>query len=129
MVSTPEPILLVEDDADIAVSLKARLEAAGYDVTVERCGTDALTHLRESQPALVILDVQLPDVDGYAVCEVLRHRDESEAIPVVMFTVMDDPEDEARGRAAGANAYLSKDQDVSTLLRTVDDLLAHPLPQ
>ena len=119
-------ILVVEDNDDVSAILKMRLEAAGYAVAVEQTGSRACAHLRQDPPALVILDVGLPDMDGYAVCKRLRRRYQPEAVPVVMFTIRDEPQDEARGRAAGANAYLSKDQDVSVLLRTVDDLLAAP---
>ena len=128
MVTTCEPIIIVEDDADVAAILKARLNAAGYEVQLEQLGADAIRRIYSRQPALVILDVQLPDVDGYAVCEELRYRYDPEEVPIVMFTVLDDPEHEARGRAAGANAYLSKDRDAGQLMQTIEDLLANPLP-
>ena len=130
MVTTPqESMLIVEDDDDLAVILKARLEAAGYSVHTERSGAGALLYALTHQPPLVILDIQLPDCSGYAVCEQLRSRYGSAELPVVMFTVMDQPDEAQRGFAAGANSYLSKHGDFSTLLQTVDAFLADPLPQ
>ena len=118
-----ERILVVEDEDDIALILKARLESAGYEVHTETYGSSALSYAIEHHPDLVILDVKLPDLWGRDVCQELRKVYERAELPVLMFTVMNGPIDDILGFAAGADAYLTKDCEPTELLDTVDQLL------
>ncbi len=121
-----ERILVVEDEDDIAVVLKARLQSAGYAVHTESYGSAAVSYAIEHQPDLVILDVKLPDLGGYEVCEELRKVYDRADLPVVMYTVMDGHNDDVRGFVSGANAYLSKECEPDRLLDTVEQLLQEP---
>ncbi len=125
-VASQERILVVEDEADLAASLTARLEAVGYAVHTERSGSEALRYAAHHRPDLVILDVQLPDVCGYEVCEQLRRAVPHAELPVLMFSVMDTPADEMRGFASGADAYLPKRCRPTDLLQTIAQLLREP---
>ncbi|MBI4598221.1 MAG: response regulator [Candidatus Omnitrophica bacterium] len=122
-------ILVVEDDPDVASMLAIRLVAARYEAQIVRTGAVALGRLMTERPDLVLLDIQLPDISGYTVCEELRHRYERGTLPVVMFTVLDRPSEQQRGLAAGADAYLSKHDNIATLLKTIAFLLSsRPAP-
>ena len=116
-------LLIVEDDPDTAALLATRLVAARYDVQIVRTGAAALGRLMAHRPDLVLLDVQLPDISGYTVCQELRGRFDPRALPVVMLTVMDRPGEEQRGLAVGADAYVSKHDDFSALLKIIERLL------
>ena len=119
-------ILLVEDDEAMIRLVRSLLEMSGYDVSVVRCGITALTCVADSQPSLVILDVGLPDMNGYEVSRRLRHETNSWTMPILMLTGMDKPVDQLRGFASGADAYLTKPCDPPELLNTVSLLLGQP---
>ena len=117
-------ILVVEDDEPIAGLLKCRLESAGFQVRTAGDGKDALTCAAEQRPSLVILDLMLPDMDGFQVCRQIRKLSQPWRTPVLMLTAMDEPIDRLRGFAHGADAYLTKPFDADELVKTVGLLLA-----
>ena len=122
-VACQERILIVEDEEDLALILQCRLEAAGYEVHVESRGASGLRYAVEQQPNLVILDVRLPDLGGHEVCrEIRKHYDHSD-LPVLIFTVVDEPLDDLHGFVSGADAYLPKACEPSQLLDTIERLL------
>lgn len=123
--SRRERILVIEDDAAMVRVLRARLEGAGYEVRAERSGAAALTEVADTPPNLVILDLGLPDMNGYEVCRQLRQRFDPWSLPILIVTGMDKPVDQLRGFAFGADAYLTKPCDSSELLKTVALLLGH----
>ncbi len=116
-------IVVVEDDEALSRLLRALLEMNGYEVHAESGGEVALRYLRENPAELVILDLRLPDTDGYEVCRKLRHFFHSWDLPVLMLTGMDKPVDQLRGFAFGADAYLTKPCDPPEILKTVALLL------
>ena len=122
-------ILLVEDDEGMVRLLRAILEMAGYGVSSVRCGTTALTCVTDDQPALVILDIGLPDMNGYEVSRKLRQYFHPWAMPILMLTGMNKPVDQLRGFASGADAYLTKPCDPPELLKTISLLLGQPNPE
>jgi DNA-binding response OmpR family regulator len=119
-------ILVIEDEEAVVRLLKTLLEAAGYEVHAVRCGTTALACASDSNPSLVILDLGLPDMDGYDVAKKLRQFFHPWSMPIVMLTGMDKPADQLRGFAHGADAYLTKPCNPEELLRTVALLLGQP---
>ncbi|WP_200909514.1 MULTISPECIES: response regulator transcription factor [unclassified Sphingomonas] len=99
-------ILIVEDDAPLARSIAALLRSAGHAVDPVARGEDALIALADEPYALVILDVGLPDIDGFAVLQALRRR--GDKVPVLMLTARDALDDRVRGLDLGADDYLRK---------------------
>ena len=122
-VACQERILIIEDEEDLALILECRLEAAGYEVHVESRGLSGIQHVMEHPADLVILDLRLPDMEGHEVCRELRKRYDHTDLPVLMFTVMNEPLDDLQGFAAGANAYLPKACEPSQLFDTIERLL------
>ena len=122
MESQRKQILVVDDDVMVAKMLKMRLEQAGFEVHVEHTGAGALQYASEQRPALVILDLRLPDIHGYQVCALLRKFFHSDCMPVVMLTGMEQPVDQLRGYAHGADAYLTKPCEADELLGTISEL-------
>ncbi|MCW5871566.1 MAG: response regulator, partial [Candidatus Eremiobacteraeota bacterium] len=117
--------LLVVDDSVTTRSLeKSILEAAGYDVHVAADGLDAWHKLSEVEPDLVVADVEMPAMDGIALCEAIRGSKRWRNLPFVLVTALESQQDKARGLQAGADAYLPKQAfDQSQLLETVARLL------
>src|SRR5271166_3627745 len=98
-------VLAIEDDADIRQLLRALLDREGYTVTEAASGRDGLRAFHQARPDLVILDLGLPDLDGWQVLE--RIRDMSDA-PVLVLTARSSERDKVRGLNAGADDYLTK---------------------
>ena len=123
MVAESRRILVVEDEADVARLLYARLRSRGYEVLIADEGRSALASAQEFRPDLVILDLMLPDTDGYRVSEELRRRMSSCMVPILMLTARTEAADKLHGFSAGADAYLTKPYDAVELLATVRRLL------
>jgi DNA-binding response OmpR family regulator len=113
-------VLIVDDDVELVGLLRFALIAAGYDVVSAFDGEQALLRLGESEPDLVILDVNLPLLDGFAVLDRLRKTSQ---VPVMMLTVRDSEEDEVHGLDLGADDYLKKPFSPRALLARVRSLL------
>lgn len=128
-------ILAVDDDADIRnlVSLVLQseqvTEASHYDVVVVPCGTEALARLEAEEFHLVILDINLPGIDGWDICRKMKTRSRTRDIPVVFLSVRDQPLDRVIGvEVLHADAFLSKPFEPQTLVHTVNTLLTRSVP-
>lgn len=121
-------VLIVEDEQKIARLIALQLAMAGYEAHTEHSGQAALSYAAEHRPDVVTLDVRLPDMSGYEVCQELRRLYHRWDVPIVMVTAMDRPMDELRGLAHGADAYLTKPFEFSELLRTIAGLLGRESP-
>ena len=117
-------ILVVEDDVPLADILKIELESEGFEVHTENLGTPALTYAASHPINLVILDLKLPDINGYEVCKGLRKVCHPWTLPIIMLTGMTEPIDQLKGFAHGADAYLMKPCKLDDLLNTIKLLVA-----
>ncbi len=108
-------ILVVEDDFDIGNMLRIYFSGQGYSVEVAPRGSDALTVCRRQLPDLIILDIMLPDMDGYAVCRELRTTTRTKHIPIIFLTQKDERTDRIAGLELGADDYITKPFDIEEL--------------
>jgi DNA-binding response OmpR family regulator len=115
-------VLVADDDKDILQLLRLRLELLGYDVVQAANGVEALELAREQEPALAILDVMMPGLDGLEVTRQLRAG--NSPIPIILLTARIQESDVSAGLDAGADAYLGKPFDAAALREIVHDLLA-----
>ena len=115
-----ERILVVDDSKLVTDIVKMRLEMYGYTVDLAYSGEEALTRLEETTPDLMVLDVQMPGIDGYDVCRRVRANPLFEELPIIMLTSMDD---KRAGFEAGVDDYLNKDLDLLDLPNRVKLLL------
>lgn len=113
-------ILVVDDDAAIRQMLELRLSMAGYDVATVADGQDALAFFEENQADLVVLDVMLPQINGFQVCQQLR---QDSSIPVVMLSALGDIKDRIAGLEAGADDYLVKPFSPRELEARIESIL------
>lgn len=120
---TRKRILLVDDEAAIRRLIVATLGNVDFDLSVADCGRDAINLAREVRPDLVLLDVTMPDMDGFDVAEHLRSETPTRTTPIIMLTARNTAEDLARGVAVRANEYLVKPFSPLRLLNAVYQLL------
>jgi DNA-binding response OmpR family regulator len=116
-------ILVVEDDFDIANILNIYFDGQGYTVQVAGTGADALLKVKEQRPHLIMLDIMLPDMDGYSVCQQLRSRPETSDIPILFLTQKDERSDRISGLELGADDYITKPFDIEELKLRVQNSL------
>jgi DNA-binding response OmpR family regulator len=113
---TGTTILVIEDSTTQALHLQALLEEAGLQVIWAQNGQAGVKMARQAQPDLVVLDVQLPDMNGFQVCQDLKSRNDTRHIPVIMFTRHDDPEAVVLGLQSGVVDYIPKDAFADAVL-------------
>ena len=119
----PVQVLVVEDDLGMGRLIGTTLGSSQLDVAYATDGEEALQRVHGAPPNLVVLDINLPGVDGIEVCRQLKSDPATQAIPVVMVTAREDDEARERAMAAGAAAYLLKPFSPRTLLDLVYTLL------
>ncbi len=117
-------LLIVEDDFDISNMLKIYFNGHGYEVDVAARGEDALQKTRQNMPHLIVLDIMLPDIDGYEVCHRLRTTTRTSHIPVIFLTQKDDRSDKLQGLELGADDYITKPFDIEELKLRVQNAIA-----
>jgi DNA-binding response OmpR family regulator len=118
------PLLLIaDDDEDILELLGFRLERAGYETVRARHGEEALRLALEHTPALALLDVTMPGLDGYEITRRLRSDPRTSAMPVILLTARAQASDISRGMAAGADDYIKKPFDAGDLKQRIERLL------
>jgi len=116
-------ILIVEDEKDLVYALKMQLEASDYEVLVSSDGRDGLDKARHENPDLIILDLMLPNIDGYKVCRMLKFDEKYKKTPIIMLTARAQEADEKLGYEVGVDAYITKPFEPAMLLGKIEELL------
>lgn len=116
-------ILIADDEPNIVISLEYLLQRDGYQVRVARNGQEALEAIQASPPDLVLLDVMLPLVSGFEVCQKVRENPALAGMRIVMLTAKGRDVEMSKGLALGANAYVTKPFSTQDLLAQVRALL------
>lgn len=116
-------ILVVDDEPDIVLLTASRLRTHGYEVISASNGREGLEKASQEHPDLVLLDIIMPGIDGFAVLKELRGGQETHKIPVVMFTAKGQKSDVARAVSFGATDYIVKPFQASALLEKVREAL------
>lgn len=116
--------LVVEDEKDTGFLLAEHLRRWGFEPTVLEEGKNAVAWARSNQPALILLDLLLPDMDGFSICETLKLDRETNLIPIIMITALSGEEDRCHGLQVGANRYLTKPFTPDDLSRSIQDAFA-----
>lgn len=118
-----ELVLIADDDADVARSVELNLELAGYRVAIARDGQEAVDKVIELQPDLIILDIVMPRLDGFQVCQELRDDPRTANIAIILLTARSIASDKVRGLSVGADDYIVKPFDSSELAARVQSVL------
>ena len=115
-----QKILVVEDDPDIQELLQNFLQEAGYGITAASDGVDAVTRFAEDAFDLVLLDIMLPKIDGFAVCELIRRQSQ---VPIIMLTALNGEEEQIRGLDLMVDDYITKPFSMPVLIRKIAAVL------
>jgi DNA-binding response OmpR family regulator len=122
----PQTVLVVEDESSIASFVAAYLKNAGYAVRTTPSGQEALRLVDSEKPALVVLDLMLPDLDGVEVCKRIRQKGD---LPVLMLTARDEDVDKIIGLEVGADDYMTKPFNPRELVARVKSILRRAAPE
>ena len=114
-------ILVVDDDDLVLTAIKELLSPLGFVVTTSRSGAEALENLARDPFNLIILDVIMPEMDGFEVCQKIRQMDSYTGIPIMMLTARGGEEDKQREAEVGANLYLPKPIAPKRLISLVEE--------
>lgn len=118
--NAPKTILVVDDEPPIRQLLQQELEGIGYHVELANDGMEALNKIKISLPDLIILDVMMPNIDGFDLVAILKNNPATMAIPTIVLSIL---EDEERGYRLGVDRYLTKPIDIQVLLQDIKTLL------
>jgi DNA-binding response OmpR family regulator len=121
-----QTVLVVEDESSIASFVALYLKNAGYSVRTAANGGEALTEVASAQPALIVLDLMLPDIDGIEVCRRIRKNSD---VPILMLTARDEDVDKIIGLEVGADDYLTKPFNPRELVARVKSILRRAAPE
>jgi two-component system, OmpR family, response regulator VanR len=113
-------ILVVEDDIDIQELIKEFLVSQEYEVDVASDGIEGINMFNENEYNLVMLDIMLPNIDGYSLCKMIRAKSD---VPIMMLTALDDEKDEVKGFELGVDDYITKPFSFNILIRRVEAVL------
>ena len=116
-------ILIVEDEESLLKLESILLTTKGYLVQGTTTGLAALEAIAEDVPDLILLDVMLPELNGFEVCERLKADPKTRHIPIILLTARKTPEDVSRGEEVGADQYITKPFKSATVMETIDQLL------
>ncbi|MCK4413907.1 MAG: response regulator [Candidatus Eisenbacteria sp.] len=116
-------ILVVDDEVYMLHILEFSLHMEGMEVISAASGQEALQKIAEEPPDLIILDVLMPEMDGYEVCRRLKQEESTRSIPIVFLTAKDSRKDRTFGLDLGADAYITKPFSPQTLVDTITELL------
>jgi PleD family two-component response regulator len=122
-VSAPKKILIVEDDLDLSEMLSAYFRVQGYNVVTASWGEDGVKLVEEDLPDIAVLDIRLPDIDGYEVCRRIRKIRKAQHLPVIFLTEKREREDKLSGLELGAVDYITKPFDIQELRLRVRNAL------
>src|SRR5882672_8682781 len=121
-------VLVVEDDPDLVELLRFNLGSAGFSISTASNGAEALKMARSNSPDLILLDLMLPELDGFAVCEILRRDPATGSVPIIMLTALSSQLARFNGLESGATDYMIKPFSPKILLERVQQLLSASEP-
>lgn len=121
-------ILVVEDDESIRNLIVSQLQDAGFEVSTAADGLEGLAAIRDRRPDAVLLDINMPRMDGFTVLERLKNDPETSDLPVLMLSAQSSPEDIRRAVQLGANDYIGKPFESRQLLRRVNRMIRKITP-
>lgn len=122
----PPTILIVDDEPNIVIPLQFLMEQNGYNTLVAQSGEEALEMISKEKPDLVLLDIMLPGVDGFEVCEIIRLNPEWRNTRIIFLTAKGRDVDIAKGMVLGADEYITKPFSNQQIIDAVKKLLEEP---
>lgn len=116
-------ILIVDDESDIVAMLESILKRRGYNIVTALDGESCLKKASDEKPDLILLDIVLPDINGFEICKRLKEDEKTKDIRVVILTALSEEKDLSKGLEEGAYSFISKPFAIADLLDKVKDVL------
>ncbi|MFA7274596.1 MAG: response regulator [Crocinitomicaceae bacterium] len=116
-------VLIAEDDANILISLDYLMRKKGYEVFVAQDGEEALKLANEHRPDVILLDIMMPKMNGYQVCEAIKSSNETSHAKVIFLSAKSKEEDIQKGLEVGASAYITKPFSTTDIVQKVKELI------
>jgi len=116
-------VLIVDDEKNIVISLEFLLEQAGYQYEIARDGAEAIDMIGQFLPDLILLDVMMPQINGFEVCRRIRENPDWLSMKIIMLTAKGQEAEIEKGLALGANAYISKPFSTKLLMKKIREIL------
>lgn len=113
-------VLVVEDDPEINAMVGAYAELCGFQYRPALNGAGAMQQVREGTPTVVILDLMLPDADGFEICKTMRKDRAMQQVPIIILTALGGEKNRQKGMACGATDYMTKPFDPDQLMKTIE---------
>jgi CheY-like chemotaxis protein len=126
VMSKPQSVLIVDDEPNILLSLQFLMKKSGYEVRTSKNGEEALVEIARAAPDLVLLDVMMPKVDGFSVCQTIRANPEWKDVRIIMLTARGRDVEREKGLALGADDYITKPFSTSDAIARVQAVLGSP---
>lgn len=123
MTNSQKKILVAEDDPNIAKLICMRLEVNGYDAILARDGEEAIQKARAEKPALLVLDLMLPKITGYEVCQMLKFDEQHKGMPIIILTALSEQHERDKAIESGADAYFIKPFDLKLLITKIQEFV------
>ena len=117
-------LLLVDDEPNLLRAVAACLSSEGYEVDTARSGEEALVHIAQRLPDLIVSDIRMPRMDGYALARQLRSNPRTDLIPIVFLTAKDESSERIAGIRSGVDAYLTKPFEPDELIAVIGNILS-----
>ena len=119
----PNKIAVIEDNKTNIKLIRYQLEAEGFDINIEETGIAGIEMIRNQKPDMIILDIGLPDINGFEVCKKLRKDPITKDYPIIMLTAKGDDRDKIEGLSLGADDYITKPYNAKELILRINNLL------
>ncbi|HTL28382.1 MAG TPA: response regulator [Tepidisphaeraceae bacterium] len=113
-------VLVVEDDPEINAMVGAYAELCGFQYRPALSGAGAMQQVKEGTPTIVILDLMLPDADGFEICRTMRKNASMQRVPIIILTALGGEKNRQKGIACGATDYMTKPFDPDHLMKTIE---------
>jgi putative two-component system response regulator len=117
-------ILLIDDHQTVFRLIEAIVRIKGYKLLYAESGQQGIVMARQEQPDMILLDVMMPDIDGFKVCQYLKENEDTKTIPVMFLTARGDDGDLEAGRRAGADGFMTKPFQTIEVLKQIEQLLS-----
>lgn len=121
-------VLVVDDEPNILISLEFLMQQGGFEVMTAEDGEQALAHVQQGKPDLILLDISLPGISGFDVLEQLRQAPDTATLPIIMLTAHGREVEREKGMALGADDYITKPFSTQSLVEKVNALLQENSP-
>lgn len=115
-------IIIADDEHKILMSLEYSFKKTGYDVYIARDGTEVLEFLKDMVPDVILLDIMMPNLDGFSTLQIIRQDEKLKDTKVIFLSAKNNPKDIEKGLEMGANAYVTKPYSIKKLMQQIEEM-------